>query len=290
MQHFWEKHKGMPARKPLPSHKPSPSRKPLPGSDVRPTVSDPNPSPLDDEKVRKPAPGLPTNAIMEIMVNLPDLESLKSFLKASPDALRVFQADQGAVCQKILIKHIGHNLPIAVARHEAAKAKWKPRKPLSTKADRDAASHKFNVEDFCDAHLSKQGTELSVLASYFTLETAVELWSFHNTVLKFVDGFLAYIEDKYDNASTNWQAEMPAYPWSRHDFYEVEKSRLGKMLYVTEIVSILIPVEYAHPKSPDRSGDWKAFWSWFAPWEFLGYVEMQSVLKDFARNGTYFES
>ncbi|KAI1375612.1 hypothetical protein F4677DRAFT_112517 [Hypoxylon crocopeplum] len=188
----------------------------------------------DSSHVLPPIESLPVEVIQRIMGQLVDFAALKSFVRASPSAVRVLRADEGVVCKSILIRMLGDLsdcLPIAIARREASKVDWRLTKPFEL--DYERAKYNGHIAGFCDRYLSHQATKLSVTTGYFTLDACIELTSFHDRILEWISimTVLMYSYSKFGD-----RTRYCIYPTA------LEKYRTAKMLYATEIVSILLPI------------------------------------------------
>lgn len=231
------------------------------------------------------------DVMVAIMEQSQDLKSLINFTKASPNAFRIFHANQGIVLKRLLNRLLGASLPIAVARLEASRADWKPTRPLKYD-DVDASKYNYKLVNFCNHYLADQAIKLQVPASYFTIESAFELWSFHEVVSHSVYGLNHYMRTQHPS-KIRWRTHHTEYHTLTN---ELEKDRISKMLYITEIVSILLPIRYgpvnlANPtNSLERDKNWESFWVYFAPWEFCQYMEMQRVLSLSLHSRTYLSS
>ncbi|XXG98654.1 hypothetical protein Hte_004981 [Hypoxylon texense] len=223
-----------------------------------------------------PIETLHRDATLSIIGQILDLESLLNLMKASPNARRHFRSYEGVTCRNLLIRRLGSHLPLAVARLEASKAEWRPRRPLTWNFDQ-ANEYSIKLDHFCDHHLSDQPTKLQVPAQYFTLKGTFELLAFHRCVSDWTSGISLRIIlqpagslFRYSNRPHNRQLN------------DRERNRVTRILYVTELISILLPQRRGlQDKEPDK--DWETFWRCFAPWEFTQYLEMQAVIFEFLR-------
>ncbi|KAI1107630.1 hypothetical protein F4804DRAFT_296600 [Jackrogersella minutella] len=227
-----------------------------------------------------PIEALPVDVLLDIMRQLPDIKSLMDFTKASPSAFRAFHFDQGIVLQGILSRELGPHLPVAVARLEAAEAEWRPVRPFKTAVDPELFHQ--HIAEFCRGYLDGQEEEIRVPPSYFTLDKALKLWSFNDCVLYWTEGLSMYVSNQTGGGTFRWCST----PYYRR-FNEIEKHRVKKVLYLSEIVSILLPVRYGPNQPVDQDVDWQNFWACFAPWEFCQYVELQEVLCSFHQQDLY---
>ncbi|KAI0841060.1 hypothetical protein F5Y06DRAFT_212657 [Hypoxylon sp. FL0890] len=218
---------------------------------------------------------LPVELILAIMEQLPDIKSLTNFAKASPRARSVFNANQVFILKQILRRQLGRLLPIAVARLEASRAKWAPKRPLQL--TEPSAGYGRKLIGFCRRYLAGQATELCVPNRYFTLEKARELWSFHNNCVS------RWIDDLADRMRGEPFGLNLHTPYHRR-LTDIEMYRIGKTLYVTELASILLPIRYGSVLPGQRDILWESFWQHFPPWEYCQYAEMQLVLIEFCNN------
>ncbi|KAI4870514.1 hypothetical protein F4820DRAFT_404004 [Hypoxylon rubiginosum] len=216
------------------------------------------------------------DGMLSIIGQISDVESLVNLIRASPNAVRHFRSYEGVTCQDLLIRELGPHLPIAVARLEASKAEWRPKRPLTWNVDQ-ADEYSLKLNHFCNHYLSGQATELRVSAKYFTLEGTLKLLAFHRCVSDWTSGIsLRMIQQPVES-----EFKYSNKPYERQ-INDQERYRVMKMLYVTEIVSTLLPQRRElKGKEPDK--DWETFWRCFAPWEFSQYLEMQTMIFEFLR-------
>ncbi|KAI2616521.1 hypothetical protein GGR54DRAFT_649352 [Hypoxylon sp. NC1633] len=211
---------------------------------------------------------LPPETVKGILEQMPDFKTLLALTAASPLAHRVFHNNESVICKEIITRIIGRNLPIAVARFQASVADWKPTRPLLS--DKDPDEYHANLTTFCNTYLAEHQQYLAVPLQFFTLEVCVKMKSFHTCVLNWVVGM-----------STAMTADMNVrelYYWRDRELDDSEKQRITKTLYVTELVSILLPIRYGPRPPPGQDRDWKVFWMCFAPWEFCQWLEMSDQL------------
>ncbi|OTA91295.1 hypothetical protein M434DRAFT_389017 [Hypoxylon sp. CO27-5] len=221
-----------------------------------------------------PTEGLPSEIILKIMRQLPDHKSVMNFTKASPKAFRVYKAHPGAILKELLCRDLGSLLPIAVARLEASEAEWAPKKPLQI--TEPCVDYGTKLTGFCHQYLADHATKLCVHDPYFTFERASELWSFHSTVMAWVNTYGWVIMHE-----TSSMGHMHT-PYHRR-LDQVESYRFQKILYVTELASILLPIRYGQVQPEDRDKLSEDFWQHFAPWEFCQYSEIQIEFQKFCR-------
>ncbi|KAI1415626.1 hypothetical protein F5Y13DRAFT_187119 [Hypoxylon sp. FL1857] len=222
---------------------------------------------------RRPSPieKLPAELLLAIMVQIPDIESLANFAEASFRAANVFKVNQGHVLIGLLSRDLGDLLPIAVARLEASRAEWTPE--TSPQLTEPCAMYDKKLKAFCRHFLAGQATELPVPPHYFNVERAIELWAFHSTVLDTVQSLSLLVSTYLYGSSLH----TPHYC----DLKDLEKYRAGKVLYMNELISILLPVRYGSVQPGQRDDQWEYFWQYFAPWEFCQYTEMQLLFLRF---------
>ncbi|KAI1137916.1 hypothetical protein F5Y05DRAFT_65623 [Hypoxylon sp. FL0543] len=177
---------------------------------------------------------LPAELVIAIMVQLPDVQCLTNFYKASPRALSIFKENRGYLLKQLLRGRLGCLLPIAVARLEASKAEWTPEIPLRVTKLCDGYDGKCIA--LCHHYLADQVRELRVPNRYFTLERARELLSFHDRVSDWVNTFSAGVLVKPSRYKFHSRHQPPA--------DDLEWYPVAKTLYTTELASILIPVRY----------------------------------------------
>ncbi|KAI1776748.1 hypothetical protein F4818DRAFT_411755 [Hypoxylon cercidicola] len=218
-----------------------------------------------------PIENLHRDAMLSIIGQIPDVESLMNFIKASPNAERHFRSYEGVTCKDLLVRELGPHLPIAVARFEASRAEWRPRRPLIWNADQ-AEEYSVKLDQFYSRNLSDQATKLQVSAKYFTLEGTLELLAFHRCVLGWTEGISIRMIQQPPESEFRYSKK----PYERQ-INDQERYRVTRMLYVTELVSILLP-QRRRPKYEEPDKDWEKFWGCFAPWEFCQYLEMQTVI------------
>ncbi|KAI0151989.1 hypothetical protein F4776DRAFT_669833 [Hypoxylon sp. NC0597] len=223
---------------------------------------------------RSPIEDLSAEIVLKIMKLLPDHNSVIGFTKAFPKAFRIYKAYPGVVLKELLLKDLGGLLPIAVARLVASEAGWVPKKPLQLTAP--CVDYGTKVTGFCQQYLADH-EKLCVLDPYFTFERASEIWSFHSTVMSWVEAFGWIIIGETTGI------EHSHTPYHRR-LNQLESCRFQKILYITELTSILLPIRYGIVQPNDRDNLWESFWQHFAPWEFCQYADVQLLLQRFCRD------
>ncbi|KAI0889442.1 uncharacterized protein GGS22DRAFT_196957 [Annulohypoxylon maeteangense] len=219
---------------------------------------------------------LPIDITFEIMKRLPDINSLLSLIQASPSAIRTYNAsqfNQNTIIKGILSTELEGNLPMAVKRLQAFRIKNKPMRPYGTFPRWD---YDQMMSEFTDVYISgMKSSQVVVPLDYFTLETALEISSFHTCVLRWVD----ILAKRMPRGPSNGRAFGFLSPLSIRYLDDEERYRIMKMLYITEITSILLPVVYAIYNYNSLEDEiWQSFWYGFHPWEYCQFLDMQQVL------------
>ncbi|KAI1764012.1 hypothetical protein GGR53DRAFT_336270 [Hypoxylon sp. FL1150] len=217
-----------------------------------------------------------SDAMLEIIERLPDFESLMNFIQASPNAYRTLYPHQGLICHKLLIREFGPLLPIIVARLEASTVEWRPKRPSLWDSEQ-ARHYSVKLGHFCDQYLSGQATKLGVPVSYFTYQRTHALLEFHKCVSEWAKGIAVRMIQQPVVADFTYS--NTAYDRQINDR---ERHRVVKTLYVTELISMLLPQRF-NLNIHLLDDDWLTFWKCFAPWEFCQYLEMQTVIFEFIR-------
>ncbi|KAI0171967.1 hypothetical protein GGR52DRAFT_573111 [Hypoxylon sp. FL1284] len=211
---------------------------------------------------------------MHAILKMADIESLVDLIKASPSAFRVMHSSgyyQG-VCRALLLRELGPSLPLAIARLDAATAKWR-RKISSEWTEERADKYAVQLGYFCDRHLRGNATKKQGNTNYMTLENTFKLLAFHRVVSDWVGGIALYMVQQPPKSRFRFSTTSSY----ERQLSEQERYRVARMLYVTEIVSILLPQK----RSEGVDREWEEFWGCFAPWDFCQYLEMQVMMFEF---------
>lgn len=218
-----------------------------------------------------PIEALHSDAMLEIIERIPDFKSIMNLIRASPNACRILYPRQGLICHKLLVREFGPHLPIVVARLEASTAEWKPKRRSIWNFEQ-AREYSIKLRHFCDRYLSGQATKLQVPVRYFTYQKTRKLLAFHKCVSDWASGISLRMIQQPPKSPFRYSSK----PYDRQ-VNDQERYRVIKNLYVTELISILLPQRYGlNDKGLDE--DWVTFWECFAPWELCQYWEMQAMI------------
>ncbi|KAI3323866.1 hypothetical protein HD806DRAFT_543996 [Xylariaceae sp. AK1471] len=148
---------------------------------------------------------------------------------------QTFLNSQKIILPEFLSQLDPKELSIATAHYFATIAPWKYIKDLDVPVPQNREEYLQHVTAFCDEHLSKQGTELCVPKTSFTLEMLVACLEF------------------------------------QPDPTPVELAKVSKCLYIIDLVSILFPkspvsaLQHASDDISQHDHAFTKFWNCFAP-------------------------
>ncbi|XDG10591.1 hypothetical protein ABKA04_010206 [Annulohypoxylon sp. FPYF3050] len=224
---------------------------------------------------------LPAEITIEILKQLPDIKSLMNLMKVFPDAFRAIygsEYNENIVLKSILGTELGGHLNMAIKRLNASRKVDKPLRPYDIRPVQD---YRSMIQQFCNEESRRRNMGRPLVdLDWFTLEKALEMSSFHSVVLKWVD-ILAKIISRGPSNGRRFGFLSPS---SMEFLDDQERYRVAKILYVTELVSMLFPVKYPFQWNDGDDRFWRIFWADYKPWEYRQYVEMQEALTDLCEN------
>ncbi|TGJ79721.1 hypothetical protein E0Z10_g9038 [Xylaria hypoxylon] len=114
--------------------------------------------------------GLPMELMQEIITTSHSLEDIFNMSKTCKTMHTIFKAAEGLIIYTILSQKLDPSrLALAAAHHAAVKAPWKYDVDPGIPLPEDQTQYLILVKAFCSRYLSKQGTELLLPATSFTL-------------------------------------------------------------------------------------------------------------------------
>lgn len=214
---------------------------------------------------------LKVNAFKHILFNSP--EDLLNTIKTCKSLHEAYQSNRAYIVETILPPLSPEQLAVAAAHYHAIVAPWKRDKVISVPITQENGDYLEKVANFCEQHLSEQGTELSTLRDQLTLPMAVHIRDMHTAILN--------VAAKIDRKSFNGRMllwAITAYPKNGYpDFFDSPSpsptelnAMLPKTLYTVDLLLLLFPKKLLNWRKLNGLGtdsELSRFWSCFAPWK-----------------------
>ncbi|KAI1736462.1 hypothetical protein F4680DRAFT_469093 [Xylaria scruposa] len=203
--------------------------------------------------------GLPVEVNMNVLsfALLNSSKDILNLMLSCKVMYSIFKHNRTSILLAFLSQMDPKELAIATAHYHATIALWtfpKDLEPIS----KDQTDYVRKIAEFCERHLSKQGTELRVPFHEFTLPMVAHIRDIHFTIRRIA----TEVTPKIICSTKEWPSPSP-----------VEMTRISKSLYIMDLVGLLLlktPFTVEQHESSDMSKRdlaFSKFWSYFAPWE-----------------------
>ncbi|KAI1813617.1 hypothetical protein GGS20DRAFT_468334 [Poronia punctata] len=161
-----------------------------------------------------------------------------------------FKCHQKYILSVILDEQSDEDLAMSSARYHAAMAPWRDVKDFEAPALRNLPAYHRHVKEFCSDHISRQGTQLTIPRSLFTLGMVTHFQEHHPPIQRMAAELVKLVvEGRVDPRPSS-----------------AEVRRVVKSLWILDLVQILFPKTWA-PGTTLQEDPISPFWSCFAPWE-----------------------
>lgn len=214
-------------------------------------------------------------------------EDLLNTIMSSKALHAAYQSNRPSVFQYKLGPLHTKEWAVAAAHYHATVAPWKLDKDISVRIPQDTGDYLEEITNFCERHLSVQGTELGTPHDDFTLPMVLHMLDMRAVMADIINQLCvwALIHDELLLIIRATQLESPLFPVDKFKipspsmYFDV----FSETLYVIDLVRLLFlknPLSWQHPGEMEADREFSKFWSYFSPLESARVECLTTIMAD----------